>query len=138
MEPSLAGIAMVAGMVAPVSASITRPAIVGGRAAAAARRNRKTRRADLRVSAIGIRPAHKSIIWILGHATMMLRRDLLKTSAAWTAASSSRVFGANERIRIAGLGVGGRATYLLGLAAKADTAEIVARCNVSKIRLAVV
>src|ERR1035438_6366066 len=50
--------------------------------------------------------------------TMMQRRDLLTASAVWTAASYSRVFGANERIRIAGLGVGGRATYLLGLAAK--------------------
>jgi hypothetical protein len=60
---------------------------------------------------------------------MMQRRDLLKTSAVWTAASYSRVFGANERIRIAGLGVGGRATYLLGLAAKAENTEIVAVCD---------
>ena len=64
----------------------------------------------------------------------MQRRDLLKASAVWTAASYSRVFGANERIRLAGLGVGGRATYLLGLAAKAENTEIVAVCDVSEPR----
>jgi hypothetical protein len=65
---------------------------------------------------------------------MMQRRELLTASAVWTAASYSRVFGANERIRIAGLGVGGRATYLLGLAAKAENTEIVAVCDVSETR----
>src|ERR1019366_4393897 len=67
-------------------------------------------------------------------AIMMQRRELLTASAAWTAASYSRVFGANERIRIAGLGVGGRATHLLGLAAKAENTEIVAVCDVSETR----
>ena len=66
----------------------------------------------------------------------MHRRDLLKASAAWTAASYSRIFGANDRIRIAGLGVGGRATYLLGLAAKAENTEITAVCDVSEARRA--
>ncbi len=65
---------------------------------------------------------------------MIQRRDLLKASAAWTAASYSRVSGANQRIRLAGLGVGGRATYLLGLAAKAENTEIVAVCDVSMPR----
>ena len=64
----------------------------------------------------------------------MQRRDLLKASAAWTAASYSRIFGANERIRIAGLGVGGRATYLLGLVTKAENTEIVAVCDVAETR----
>jgi predicted dehydrogenase len=64
----------------------------------------------------------------------MQRRDLLKASVAWTAASYGRVWGANERIRLAGLGVGGRATYLLGLAAKAENTEIVAVCDVSEPR----
>ncbi len=64
----------------------------------------------------------------------MRRRDLLKTAAVWTAASYNRVHGANDRIRIAGLGVGGRATYLLGLAAKAENTEIVAVCDVSGAR----
>ncbi len=64
----------------------------------------------------------------------MQRRDLLKATAAWTAASYSRVLGANERIRIAGIGVGGRATYLLGLVSKAGNTEIVAVCDVSETR----
>ena len=64
----------------------------------------------------------------------MRRRDLLRASAAWTAASYSRVFGANDRVRIAGLGVGGRATYLLGLASKAENTQIVAVCDVSEPR----
>ncbi|HTS62141.1 MAG TPA: Gfo/Idh/MocA family oxidoreductase [Candidatus Acidoferrales bacterium] len=65
---------------------------------------------------------------------MLHRRDLLKASAAWTAASYGRIFGANQRIRIAGLGVGGRATYLLGLVAKAENTEIVAVCDVAQNR----
>ena len=65
---------------------------------------------------------------------MMQRRDLLKISAAWTAASYNRILGANERIRVAGLGVGGRATYLLGLVARAENTEIVAVCDVAETR----
>src|SRR5512133_2710823 len=64
----------------------------------------------------------------------MRRRDLFKASALWTAASYGRIYGAGERIRIAGLGVGGRATYLLGLVAKAENTEIVAVCDVSENR----
>ncbi len=64
----------------------------------------------------------------------MLRRDLLKASAVWTAASYSRVLGANERIRIGAIGVGGRATYLLGLVSKAENTGIVAVCDVSETR----
>ena len=65
---------------------------------------------------------------------MLHRRDLLKTSAYFAAASYSRILGANDRIRIGGMGVGGRATYLLGLVAKAENTEIVAVCDVSETR----
>jgi predicted dehydrogenase len=65
---------------------------------------------------------------------MLYRRDLLKASAFFTAASYNRILGANDRIRLAGLGVGGRATYLLGLAAKAENTEITAVCDVSEPR----
>ena len=65
---------------------------------------------------------------------MLDRRNLLQASAFLTAASYSRILGANDRIRIAGLGVGGRATYLLGLVAKDANTEIVAVCDVSETR----
>ena len=51
-------------------------------------------------------------------------------AAAVTAASYGRVFGANERIRIAGIGVGGRGEYLLGNVAKLEDTEIVGFCDV--------
>jgi predicted dehydrogenase len=61
------------------------------------------------------------------------RRDFLRNSVLLTALSTSRILGANERIRIAGLGTGGRCSYLLGLASKAG-AEIVALCDVYEPR----
>jgi len=57
------------------------------------------------------------------------RRDFLRNSVVWSALSASRVLGANERIRVAALGTGGRCSYLLGLASKAG-ADIVALCDV--------
>ena len=57
------------------------------------------------------------------------RRSFLKGSAAFTALSYGRIFGANDRVRIAGLAVGGRATLLLTLAAKVEKTEIVAVCD---------
>ena len=65
---------------------------------------------------------------------MLHRRELLKASAFFTAASYNRILRANDRIRIAGIGVGSRATYLLGLVAKIENAEIVAVCDVSEPR----
>ena len=42
------------------------------------------------------------------------RRDMLGSSAAaWTAASYSRLLGANERIRLGIVGTGGRGTHLM-------------------------
>jgi predicted dehydrogenase len=63
------------------------------------------------------------------------RRDFLRTAAV-TAASQSRVLGANDRIRIAGLGTGGRCRYLLSLAAKIGGVELAAVCDVYEPRRA--
>ncbi|MFN7999263.1 MAG: Gfo/Idh/MocA family oxidoreductase [Bryobacteraceae bacterium] len=57
------------------------------------------------------------------------RREFLRNSAVLTALSSSRILGANDRVRVAGMGTGGRCQYLLGVAAKAS-ADIVAVCDV--------
>jgi len=64
------------------------------------------------------------------------RRAFLKKASTLTALSYSRVQGANERIRIAGLGCGGRGQYLLGLARQAPGTEIVAVCDVYEPRRA--
>jgi predicted dehydrogenase len=58
------------------------------------------------------------------------RRTFLRTSAAaFTAASYNQILGANERIRVAGLGVGGRCRYLLGHAVKHNI-DLVALCDI--------
>src|SRR5438132_4230866 len=67
------------------------------------------------------------------------RRDFMKTSAvaasalSLTAASASRVFGANERIGVAFLGVGGRCQEHIGIINKFkqdNKAAAVAVCDV--------
>src|SRR5436309_9860569 len=50
--------------------------------------------------------------------------------AAVTAASYGRILGANERIRVGGIGVGGRGDYLLGNVSKLEDTEIAAVCDV--------
>jgi predicted dehydrogenase len=67
----------------------------------------------------------------------MNRRQFART-IAWTALSASRIPGANERIRVAGIGVGGRGSYILRLAQRSDRAEIVALCDVSGPQLEMV
>ena len=62
------------------------------------------------------------------------RREFLKTGAAATALSQAKVKGANDRIRVAGIGCGGRARYLLGLINDIGGAETVAVCDVYGLR----
>jgi predicted dehydrogenase len=57
------------------------------------------------------------------------RRRFLGAAMA-SAASYSRVLGANDRIHVAGIGTGGRGDYLLGNVAQFEDAEIVAVCDV--------
>ena len=57
------------------------------------------------------------------------RRRFIGAAVA-TAASYGRILGANDRIRIAGIGTGGRGEYLLGNVAKLEGTEIVGFCDV--------
>jgi predicted dehydrogenase len=53
-----------------------------------------------------------------------------------TAASAARILGANDRIRLAGIGVGSRGGYDLGIAARAENTQVVAVADVYAPRLA--
>jgi predicted dehydrogenase len=61
------------------------------------------------------------------------RRRFVSRAIA-TAVSASRVFGANETIRVGAIGTGGRCQYLLGLLNKIGGNEIVAVCDVYEPR----
>jgi predicted dehydrogenase len=63
------------------------------------------------------------------------RRDFLKAAAGITALSQTRVLGANETIRVGGIGTGGRGSYILDLVRKSGGARIVALCDVYSPRL---
>jgi predicted dehydrogenase len=65
---------------------------------------------------------------------MTARREFIKAAAYATAASYGRILGANDRIRIAGLGTGGRCQYLLAYLAKMGGNQIVAACDVYEPR----
>jgi len=58
------------------------------------------------------------------------RRQFIKTAAIATAASYGRILGANDRIRIGGIGTGGRCQYLLSLLNNGGGSQIVAICDV--------
>ncbi len=60
----------------------------------------------------------------------------MRGAAVWTAASYARVVGANDRIRLGGIGLGGRGRHLLNLARQHENVEIVAVCDVYEPRLA--
>jgi predicted dehydrogenase len=65
----------------------------------------------------------------------MTRRDLLASSgAAFTAASRSRILGANDRISIALIGCGARGNLLLPVFQKLNRAPLVAVCDVWQTR----
>jgi predicted dehydrogenase len=57
------------------------------------------------------------------------RRDFIRAGAFLTAASYSRILGANDRLRVGGIGVGGRGTYDLKLHSQAGC-EVVGVCDV--------
>jgi predicted dehydrogenase len=64
------------------------------------------------------------------------RRKFLKAGAvAWTAASQSRILGANDRINIAVVGLGGRGRAHVNEWVKAEGAKITALCDVNQASL---
>ncbi len=63
------------------------------------------------------------------------RRNFLKAATTVTALSYGRVLGANDRIRLGGLGCGGRGQYLLKKALDVGGCEIVAAADVYQPRL---
>jgi len=64
------------------------------------------------------------------------RRNLLKAGAVWTAVSRGRILGANDRIRLGGIGLGGRCRYLLNLARQQENTQVAAVCDVYEPRIA--
>ncbi len=64
------------------------------------------------------------------------RREFMKSAAAATAISQSRVLGANDRIRLGGIGVGGRASYLIAQLLRLGGTELVAVADVYEPRRA--
>jgi len=71
----------------------------------------------------------------------MTRRDFAKTAAlaglagATSALSAERIIGAKERVRLGFIGVGGRGTYLLGVALGFDGVEVPAVCDIDAAHL---
>ena len=65
------------------------------------------------------------------------RRDFLKTgtAVAWTAASASRVLGANERVNVAVVGLGGRGRAHTNEWTRTEGARVAALCDVNQASL---
>jgi predicted dehydrogenase len=63
------------------------------------------------------------------------RRELVITSAALTAASYSRILGANDRIRLGVIGCGSRGTHVSGLFAAKPDVQVTALCDVYRGRI---
>jgi predicted dehydrogenase len=68
----------------------------------------------------------------------MNRRELLRHASAgaavWTAASYSRVLGANDRVNLGVIGCGGRGTYVMGVFQKNAAVSVAAVCDVWETR----
>jgi predicted dehydrogenase len=61
---------------------------------------------------------------------MLNRRDLFRTAAAFTAASYSRILGANDRVRLGLIGAGDRGQFVTSVFQKNVTVELAAVCDV--------
>jgi predicted dehydrogenase len=65
---------------------------------------------------------------------MWTRRDLGLGAASWTAASYSRVLGANDRVRTGVIGCGGRGQHVMGVFQKNSSVAITAVCDIYAAR----
>jgi predicted dehydrogenase len=61
---------------------------------------------------------------------MINRRDLFRSAAAFTAASYSRILGANDRIHLGLIGCGERGTFVMTVFQKNPTVQVSAVCDV--------
>jgi predicted dehydrogenase len=61
---------------------------------------------------------------------MLTRRSLIASAGAFTAASYSRVLGANDRIHLGLIGAGGRGTSVMGTFQKNEAVRVTAVCDV--------
>lgn len=61
---------------------------------------------------------------------MLNRRDLFRTAAAFTAASYSRILGANDRVRLGLIGAGDRGQFVASVFQKNVTVDLAAVCDV--------
>jgi predicted dehydrogenase len=75
-------------------------------------------------------------LWDNISLVMKLNRRAFLSSSILAAASAKRVLGANDNVRIGGIGVGSRGAFDLGLAQKAERTEVVALADVYAPRLA--
>jgi len=66
---------------------------------------------------------------------MMNRRDVFRSAAAFTAASYSRVMGANDRVHLGLFGCGERGTSVRGVFQKSAAVEVHAVCDVYGARI---
>ncbi len=63
------------------------------------------------------------------------RRDLYRATAAWTAASYSRILGANETVNLGLIGAGGRGRYVMGIFADTTRVNVTGVCDVYAARV---
>jgi predicted dehydrogenase len=61
---------------------------------------------------------------------MPTRRDLFRTAAAFTAASYSRILGANDRVRLGLIGCGDRGQFVMSVFQKNTTVDVTAVCDI--------
>lgn len=68
--------------------------------------------------------------WTIMHSEKITRRGFLATTLALSAGSLARVYGANERLRVAAIGTGGKGKSDLQSVAASPAVDVVALCDI--------